>query len=115
MGMHAGRLRHRIAIQQKIQAQDPTTGAITHTWQTVAGMESVPAAIEPLSVRDLMAAQAAQSEVTARITIRYRAGLDATMRVLHKGKIYNPAGWLQDQDSGLEYLTAPVSQGVNDG
>nr|WP_298117427.1 phage head closure protein [uncultured Pseudomonas sp.] len=115
MGIHAGRLRHRIAIQQKIETQDTTTGAIAHTWQTIAGLDSVPAAIEPLSVRDLMAAQAAQSEITARITIRYRAGLDATMRILHKDKIYNPAGWLPDQDSGLEYLTAPVSQGINDG
>lgn len=115
MSMQAGRLRHRIAIQQKVQAQNPVTGAITHTWQTVAGMESVPASIEPLSVRELLAAQAVQSEMIARITIRYRPGLDATMRILHKGKIYNPAGWLPDKDSGLEYLTAPVSQGVNEG
>ena len=35
--------------------------------------------------------------------------------ILHKDKIYNPAGWLPDQDSGLEYLTAPVSQGLNEG
>jgi SPP1 family predicted phage head-tail adaptor len=115
MSMSASKLRHRIAIQSRVNVQDPVTGEITPTWTTVAGMESVPAAIEPLSARDFIAAQAAQSEIVARITIRYRDGLNASMRILHKGKIYNPAGWLPDADSGLEYLTAPVSQGVNNG
>ena len=37
------------------------------------------------------------------------------MRIVHKTKIYNPAGFLADPDSGLEYVTVPVTQGVNEG
>lgn len=112
MTLSAGRLRHRIDIQQKVTEQDSTGDTVT-TWQTLAA--SVPAAVEPLSVREFIAAQATQSQTVARVTIRYRPGLDATMRILHRGQVYNPQGWLADADSGLEYLTTPVTAGVNDG
>ena len=116
MGIKAGRLRHRIAIQQKVKTgRDPQSGAQLYGWVTVAGWESVPCAIEPLSVKDFMAAHANQSEIVARITLRHRDGLLPTMRLVHNGKIYNPAGFLPDPDSGLNYVTAPCSQGVNEG
>lgn len=113
MSLKAGRLRHRVDIQSRSNVQDPVTGEITTTW--VNTWTAVPAAIEPLSAREFIAAQAVQSMVTARITLRYRAGLDASMRIVHNGTIYNPAGFLADPDSGLEYVTIPVSTGVNNG
>lgn len=113
MGIAAGRLRHRVDIQRKEVTQDPGTGAISETW--VTQWEKVPAEIEPLSAREFVAAQAVQSQVTTRIVIRYRDGLVATMRILHNGKVYNPAGWLRDKKSGIEYATAPCSEGVNAG
>lgn len=113
--LKAGRLRHRVAIQAKVQAQDPVSGETVTTWQTVPGWESVPCAIEPLSAREFIAASAIQSQIVARITLRYREGLLPTMRIVHKGKIYNPPGFLPDADSGLEYVTIPVAQGVNEG
>ena len=115
MALKAGRLRHRVAIQQKVQGQDPVSGDPIDVWQTVAGLEAVPCAIEPLSAREFIAAQAVQSQVIARITMRYREGLDASMRILHKSTVYNIAGLLPDKDSGLEYFTVPVSAGVNNG
>lgn len=111
--MKAGKLRHRIDIEERQGTQDTTTGEITYTWVPI--FEDVPAAIEPLSARDFIAARAVQSEIVGRITIRYRDGLDPAMRINHNGKIYNPAGWLPDKDSGIVYLTAPVSLGVNEG
>lgn len=115
IALKAGELRHRIAIQQRIEAQDPNTGDISFTWQTVAGWDKVAAAIKPLSAREFLAAQQTNSEVTARIVLRYRVGLNAKMRIVHGSKIYNIAGVLADMDSGLEYMTLPVSEGVNDG
>lgn len=115
MALKAGRLRHRIEFQEKVKSQDPETGEIVYTWATVAGLDSVPAAIEPLSVKEFMAAQANQSEIVARMTIRARDGLKPTMRIVHRGLYYNPAGFLPDPDSGLEYMTIPVSEGVDDG
>lgn len=113
MSLKAGRLRHRVDIQSKSNVQDPVTGEITTTW--VNTWTAVPASIEPLSAREFIAAQAVQSMVTARITLRYRAGLDASMRIVHKGTIYNPAGFLADPDSGIEYVTIPCSTGTNSG
>jgi SPP1 family predicted phage head-tail adaptor len=113
MSLDPGKLRHRITIQKPINQQDPTTGQLTTNWVAVAS--NVAAAIEPVSVREFVAAQAMQSQISARIVIRYRPGLTAQMRILHGAKIYNPQGWLADPDSGLEYLTAPCSEGVNQG
>lgn len=115
MSLAAGRLRHRITIQEPRQQQDTNTGAIRTVWIDFAA--DVAAAIEPLSVREFIASSQMQSQITARITIRYRGGLTPQMRILHPstGRIYNPAGWLADPDSGLEFVTAPCSEGVNAG
>jgi SPP1 family predicted phage head-tail adaptor len=110
--MEAGRLRHRINIERRVNSQDPTTGAIAPVWVVYA--RDVPAAIEPLSAREFVAGQAMQSEVTARIVIRARSGLDASMRIKHGKQVYNPAGFLADMDSGRDYLTIPCSLGVAD-
>lgn len=115
MSLSAGRLRHKIKIQEPRQQQDPNTGAIRTVWVDFA--TDVAAEIAPLSVREFIASSQMQSQITARITIRYRAGLTAQMRILQPstGKIYNPAGWLADPDSGREYVTAPCSEGANAG
>lgn len=115
--MQAGKLRNRIQLQQQIQGQDPKTGAaVVLVWQDwPAPGKKLFASIEPLSARDFIAAQALQSQVTARIVIRYRAGVLPTMRALHRGKVYTIHGVLPDPDSGIEYLTLPVSEGVKDG
>lgn len=112
MPLAAGRLRHRITIQSPVTTQDDN-GNTSTTWTDVA--TKIAAAIEPFSVREFIASQSMQSQITARIVIRYRPGLDASMRIVHGSKIYNPQGWLADPDSGLEYLTAPCSEGVNEG
>ncbi|MGX5725687.1 phage head closure protein [Metapseudomonas otitidis] len=110
--MRAGSLRHRVVIEAPQQDQDPDSGAMVTTWVEWA---RVWAGIEPLSARDFIAAQAVQSEVTARIVIRYRAGVTAAMRINHAGRLYTIHGVLPDARSGREYLTLPVSEGVNDG
>lgn len=109
----AGRLRHRVNIESPVDTQDATTGEIVRTWTALHS--KVPARIEHLSVREFLQSKADQSEIAARITIRYRAGLTADMRILHGSTVYNPAGFLADNKSGQEYLTIPCSQGINEG
>lgn len=103
-GVQPGKYRHRITIQRPHSAQT-LSGETFETWVTV--YQDVPAAIEPLSVREFISAQAVQSQVTVRIEIRYLPGLTADMRILHGDKVYNPEGWLADRVSGTQYLTAP--------
>lgn len=125
MNVEAGRLRHRVRIEQLQPLldsngdpiQDPATGDLAQDWAPVA---TVWAAIEPLSAREFIQSAATQSEVTTRVTIRYRDGLDPAMRLVHvrKGRpdvVYNSRGFLPDLFSGLEYMTIPCGAGVGQG
>jgi len=112
--MKAGTLRHPIEIQHLSAVRDPGSGEFGEPgWKVFANTW---ASVEPLSAKDLIAAQAAQSEATARIVIRYRPDILPTMRIVHRGQIYSIEGPpLEDDKSGQEYLTIMVSKGVKDG
>ena len=84
--MLANRLRHSITIEQPSHTQDPDTGEMLTGWSVYA--QDVRAAIQPLSAREFIAAQAGQTEIDTRITIRYR-DVTPAMRVVHRGRIYN--------------------------
>jgi SPP1 family predicted phage head-tail adaptor len=120
--MHAGKLRHRVLIEELVAQtdtaddviQDEATGVVDREWTAVA---EVWAAIEPLSAREFIAAQSVQSKVTTRITIRYRA-ISPTMRLVHmrrgvRSTVFNIEGVLPDKESGMDYLTLPCSAGVS--
>lgn len=115
MSIYSGKLRHRIQIQHKVTTQDQSTGEqLTQQW--VKFLDAW-AAIEDLSARDFIAAQAAQSEVRSRVVIRYRKGITSAMRIrLDNGAIYSIEGPpLADTGARTEYLTLLVSAGVSDG
>lgn len=112
MPLPAGKLRHRVTLQQKVETRD-TYGGLSIAWETVA--ESVPAQISYLSARELIASQSMKSEIVARVVIRARDDIDPTMRLLYGNLVFNIQGILPDLESGREYFTIPVSQGVNDG
>lgn len=116
--IEAGRLRHAIDIQEPTQTQDAVTGEVTVSWTSVH--ESVPCAIEPLSVRDYIQSQAIQSDVAVRVVFRFLPNLSSDMRFVgvcgcHDGEVFNPEGYFEDQKTGRGYITAPCSRGVNDG
>lgn len=110
--MKAGGLNKRVVLEAPVESQDASTGAVSVSWAKVADLW---AGIHPASVRDFIAAGVAQSAVAGRIVIWYRPGVTPKMRIRHGGKIYNILGVLPDEDTGLEYLTLPYSEGVNEG
>lgn len=106
--MGAGKYRHRIDIERKVANGDG------YTWQPV--VRNLPAEIKPLSAREFVGAGSqVLGQASARIEIRYRPGLDPTMRVRHGAVIYNILGVLEDDESGTEWITLPVSRGTNAG
>lgn len=111
MSLPAGKLRHRVLIQQQVTTRDGD-GVEQTAWVDVA---TVWASVEPLSAREFIQSGQTQSAVTTRITMRQRDGLLPSMRLIHRGEVFNIAGLLPDKVSGLEYITIPVSAGVNDG
>lgn len=110
--MKAGLLRHRILFQVKELVQDSETGAVSYQWVDYARRW---AKFEPLSAREFVAGLVIQSEVKARVTIRFMPDLDPEMRIVHHNKFYNIVGGLPDAKSGFEYITIPVTEGVKDG
>lgn len=85
--MRAGKLRHRVTIQKNTPTRD-TDGAEIDSWSNVA---TVWGAVEYLSGNERYVDFGAQDSATAnvRITIRYRASLDPSMRVTWKGTAFD--------------------------
>lgn len=109
--LQPGKLKHRVQIQQPVYTQDVDTGAMNTVWSVVA---TVWAYIEPLSVRDYIASSAEQSEISTRITVRYRSDITEDMRLYHDatGSYYDIRGVLPDKNTGYEYITLACSTGV---
>jgi SPP1 family predicted phage head-tail adaptor len=110
----AGKLRHRVTIEQPAITQNPLTGEITEGWGTFAA--NLPAAIEPLSARDFIQSAAMQSEITTRITVRYLAGIKPNMRVVNGDTIYNIRGVLvrQGQPPRIHHHAMRRGAGITD-
>lgn len=105
----SGSLRHKVQLQDEQITQDANTGEMKKSWVTVASLWSE---IVPMSGREFMAAAAEQSEVRGRIVIRYREDVDASMRIVYRGKVYAIHAVLPDAESGKEHLTLMVGEGV---
>lgn len=85
--MLAHKLRHRIRIEQLVETQDQTAGAISETWTTFA--DKVPADVQPMSGGEVLKAAAAQSTARYRFVIRYGLAIDPKMRIVHEGATFN--------------------------
>lgn len=112
MNLPAGDLRHRVTIQQPVYTQDQETGDMVPSWGEVANVWAKVAPLSAMQYREQIMADAPQSRIVARITIRHRDDVTAKMRVIHRGKAYQIEAVLPDPVSGLEYLTLAVSEGT---
>lgn len=86
--MRAGDLRRRVLVQKRVITQDSFKQQVTN-W--IDYLTSVPADIQSLSGRELIAAQAVNAEVTHQIVLRFHPLLvdpvqNAALRV-----VYEPA------------------------
>jgi SPP1 family predicted phage head-tail adaptor len=83
--MRGGRLRHKVSIQQPVETQN-TYGAPEVAWANVA--TGVWVGIEPLRGREFFAAKQVNSEIEARVVMRYRSDVKAKYRILHGADEY---------------------------
>ena len=107
----AGKYRHIIDIQSKVAALDEW-GGDTFEWVDVAA--DVRARKWPIKGRELIAAQAAQSETTDRFYIRYRDGLDSSMRIVYKSKYYDITSIIDIEERQRE-LEISTKTGMSEG
>ncbi|WP_352338279.1 phage head closure protein [Psychrobacter sp. 16-MNA-CIBAN-0192] len=101
--MRAGKLRNRITVYKSQSGRSPTGAVLPPQWIPWIVLW---ASLEPLSVKDVMSAQAAGSEITARCTLRYRTDITTAMQIECRGQRYEINGNpLPDAKSGSEYMT----------
>jgi SPP1 family predicted phage head-tail adaptor len=105
MGLPAGRLRHRVLIEDLDTTRDGDDEATDEEWTPMFGGRLLPAEKVPLSGGELLAAAAVQSKVTTRWRIRYRAGIRPRMRLVHRGAAFNIEAVVPDPESGITWLT----------
>jgi SPP1 family predicted phage head-tail adaptor len=97
----ASQLRHKVTLQAQEETRSEY-GDVIIGWVDLA---NVWGQVAPQSGREFFASQQAQSEVSTRITIRYRPDVDATMRVLHRGQVFGIEAAMPDDGSGYDHLT----------
>jgi SPP1 family predicted phage head-tail adaptor len=96
--MNAGRLRHRVDIQNYVEEYDEL-GQLIEDWLPFA---QVWAAVEPLRGQEFIAAQALASVTTTRIRMRYIPGVVSSMRVVFRGRTYNIQSVIEVETRGRE-------------
>ena len=98
--MRAGALDQRVTVERFTSTVDDW-GTPIESW---APLFTCWAAVEPLVGREYIAAQAAQSELTTRITMRYRPGVTHDLMVTHEGRQYEIESVIDTNSKGQELV-----------
>lgn len=110
--MDAGRLRHRVEIQDFTIERDSNNDDVK-TYSTFA---TVFADIVTTGGRELFSAQQQFAEATALIKCRHLAGISERMRVYHAAEstYYDILSAQPDENSRREWLTLICKTGISD-
>jgi len=108
--MQAGTLNKRIKISQLVTGSPAVDdfGAPNTSWEEV---DTIWAAIEPISGTEFWAQQQIQSEITVKIRIRYRNDIAVGMKAEYNNKTYMIKYIIDNQESHKE-LWLMCSEGV---
>lgn len=103
--MKAGKLRHRVTIQNPPGATKNSLGEPSDTWTDFC---TVWAEIRPLTVREQILAQSNQSSVTHEIIMRWRAGIVAKQRAQFNGRTFDIIGVrnIEERNTELRLMCA---------
>ncbi|QWE17311.1 phage head closure protein [Polynucleobacter sp. AP-Nino-20-G2] len=108
--MQAALLRKRLIIQSRSQVQDDYGQPLT-AWVDV---ETVWGAVEPVSGRESISADAMQSSVTYQVVMRYRPGITAKMRIKYDNRFFDIQDVI-DENERHRMLTLLCVEGLSDG
>jgi SPP1 family predicted phage head-tail adaptor len=84
--MQAGRLRYRLRFERPVRIRDESGEMIVDQWVEAF---TVWGSVEPLTGREYLASAEFRPGVSTRIRVRWRDDLDASLRVLHAGTVYD--------------------------
>lgn len=100
--MRAGKLRHRIVIQQPTESQS-TSGAVTNSWGT---FKTVWAEVEPRNGREFFNGAQMVEELTLTMRIRYMPDLSPKMRIFWKARAFDILGIVDVLGTDKEMIIA---------
>lgn len=109
MSQRAGELCHRIKIQKFTKTYDEYNYP-TETW---VDYKSLWAKVDFLSVKDTIAAAAAQQSTVARCKLRKRDDIESADRIVFDGRVFSIDGPpMPDNENGKIYMTLMISGGL---
>lgn len=112
--MQAGKLRHRIDLEQMTLTHNDYNEPI-ETWQPIGCYQRMPAAIIPLSGRESQFAGRTQATMSHRIETRYMKNVaeDARLRVKYGSRIFNVEGIMNvgGRDREHHFMCVEVKDG----
>ena len=102
----AGKLTKRIILQKSIMTQN-TYGEEVPTWETIS---SVWAQIIELRGKEFWTSKQLNSEITSKLTIRYRTDVDTTVRIMYGSRIFYILSIIRDDNTTyLELMCKEVA------
>ena len=104
----SSRLAYRMMLQHLIRTDDGA-GGYTQTWENRAALW---ADIEPISAREIWAANKITASSTHKITLRAKAEITEDMRLMHGNTVYSIKGILPQGRSGKMEIMAETGEGV---
>jgi SPP1 family predicted phage head-tail adaptor len=89
-----GDLRHRITFQTQVRTADGM-GGFTLSWQDV---DTVWAYVRPVSSKERLFAQRIEYQRSHEVIIRYKTGIDNSMRFVFEGRVFQIKGDLKPDE-----------------
>lgn len=87
--MRAGRLRHRVWIENPTEVDSGDGLGLVRTWNKV---QEIYAAVEPIGSRERLQNNQIEAGITHRVTSRYTASLTTKSRLLFRGRYLHVVG-----------------------
>lgn len=109
-----GELKKRVTFCARQPGRD-AAGGVAYSWSDAF---SAWAKLDPLSGRELLAAQAVHAEITTEIWVRYRPALSdpqaaAALRIRYQGRYYNILSVI-DVEERHQWVVCQCSAGVTE-
>lgn len=95
--MRAGVLRHVVSVQYPANSSDGM-GGFSASWDDVPGLSNVRAAIWPASANEQIKAGQVAAEITHRVRMRYRPGINHSMRIVFGSRILKIRGIVSPEE-----------------
>jgi SPP1 family predicted phage head-tail adaptor len=109
--MNPGQFKNRISFE-KLDGYEDALGQYREEWvQDV----SVWCMIKTVQGREYFTAAASQSEKTYRFVIRYRSGINSTMRIKYNGRIFDIDSVINDDELNKTLTIIAKETGVSNG